>query len=73
MLKENFNKLIPYLISIFQNNQLKLKVTASNFISELIAFCDKEDLKDLKPLLFNILKATLECFTNNKNYRPCNL
>ena len=66
MLKENFNKLIPYLISIFQNNQLKLKVTASNFISELIAFCDKEDLKDLKNLLFNILQATLECFTNNK-------
>ena len=66
MLKENFNKIIPYLISIFQNHQLKLKVTASNFISELIAFCDKEDLKDLKGLLFNILQATLECFTNNK-------
>ena len=66
LLKENFDKFIPYLSTIFQSHQLKLKVTASNFISELITFGDKEDLKILKPLLFNILQSTLEIFTNNK-------
>ena len=65
-LKENFNKLIPYLRAIFQTHFLKMKVSASNFISELIAYCDKEDLKEFKPLLINILQSILEAFTNNK-------
>ena len=66
ILKENFNKIIPYLITVFQSKFLKIKVTASNFISELITFSDKDEIKDLKPLLFNILQSILECYSNNK-------
>ena len=68
ILKENFNKIIPYLITIFQSHFLKIKVSASNFISELITFSDKDEMKDLTPLIFNILQSTLECYTNNEEF-----
>ena len=70
-LQKNFDNLISYFNKIFSSSNIKLKVSASSFISELISFGDKEDLKNIKPLLIIILKSVLECFNTisvNKQY-----
>ena len=70
-LQKNFDKLISYFNKICSSSNIKLKVSASSFISELISFGDKEDMNYLKPLLMSILKSVLECFesiSTNKQY-----
>ena len=63
-LQNNFDKLISYFNKIFSSSNIKLKVSASSFISELISFGEKEQLKSIKPLLITILKSILECFNS---------
>ena len=72
-IKNNLLKFISYFQLIFQNNNLKLKSTLTNLISELISFFDEEEIKLLEPFLFNILQATLECFNNNDEENLKNL
>ena len=70
-LQNNFDKLISYFNKIFSSSNIKLKVSASSFISELISFGNKEDMDKLKPLLIIILKSVDECFNSisiNKQY-----
>ena len=66
VIKNNLSNFITYFQLIFQNNNLKLKSSLTNLISELISFFEKEEIKLLEPFLFNILQTTLECLNNNE-------
>ena len=69
IIKENFDKFIPYFNLIFQSKYLKLKTSLTNLISELISFSDKEDIELFQPFIFNILQSILESFNqNNEEY-----
>ena len=69
IIKENFDKFIPYFKLIFQSKYLKLKTSLTNLISELISFSDKEDIESFEPFIFNILQSILESFNqNNEEY-----
>ena len=55
-----------YLENIFKSSFTKLKVSASELLSELISFGNEEETKQFTPFIFNILQTTLECLTTNQ-------
>ena len=63
---KNIKQILMYLENIFKSSFTKLKVSASELLSELISFGNEEETKQFTPFIFNILQTTLECLTTNQ-------
>ena len=61
-----YDTLIAFIDRVFKSSVLKLKLSASELVSELISFGNKEEMNKIKQFLFNILQTTLECFNANE-------
>lgn len=60
-LLQQMKPILTYLEQIYNSNLLRLKVSSSELISELISYGSKQEVSLLKPFVFLMLKTTLEC------------
>lgn len=65
-LMEQMKPILAYLEQIYNSNLLRLKVSSSEFISELISYGSKQEISLVKPFVFHILKTTLECLEGSQ-------
>jgi hypothetical protein len=68
MISENYNKLIPYLENLFDSGiDMKIKTLATELISELISFCDEDEIKLFKESVKKIIDNIYKCYLMKDN------
>ena len=67
-ISENYNKLIPYLENLFDSEiDMKIKALATEFIGELIGFCETNEIKLFKECIKKIIDSIYKCYLMKEN------